>query len=99
MNLGYNMRSGGVPCQPTPPHDLTRAYMPRLLTHTPRSMATSRRDFLQRSASAAAVLTLGPLASDAAAETLTTVGREGSGAAAPIPPASIRAFEARLMRA
>lgn len=72
-------------------------------------MATTRRDFLQRSASAAAVLSLGPLASDAAAETLTSAQREGAAAAglvevptaaAPlVPVSSIKALEARLMRA
>jgi len=62
-------------------------------------MATSRRDFLQRSVSAAAALSLGPLAGDAAAETLTAVEHERAAPAAPVPPATIRAFERRLMRA
>jgi DUF1680 family protein len=67
-------------------------------------MATSRRDFVQRSATAAAALSLGPLAplanAAAAAEPPTTLEHGDAGHAhAPVPPASIRAFERRLMRA
>ena len=58
-------------------------------------MASTRRDFLQRSASAAAVFTLGPAASGASTATAL--------ASLPAPesdqPAAIRALEATLMRA
>jgi hypothetical protein len=48
-----------------------RARHPHDARHLPLvTMKSSRRDFLQRSASAAAVLSLGPLASDATAEAL-----------------------------
>ena len=54
-------------------------------------MTSSRRDFIQRSATAAAAIGLGPLASGAAAEAL--------GSAAGDSPDAIRAFEDRMMRA
>lgn len=63
-------------------------------------MRSTRRDFLQRSATAAAALGLGPLASDStvhALEALPEAAREGATAAD--DPAAIRAFERRLLRA
>ena len=65
-------------------------------------MHSSRRDFLQRSASAAAALSLGPLASDAAVGALEAVpagASTGASARAAENPAAIRAFEARLLKA
>jgi DUF1680 family protein len=58
-------------------------------------MSSTRRDFLERSASAAAALTIGPLASHPAAQALEAApaGREMD------DPAAIRAFEARMLRA
>jgi DUF1680 family protein len=56
-------------------------------------MPSTRRDFLQASASAAAALTLGPLAQSAAAE---TVGNAGHGLA---QGAEARAIEEKLIRA
>ena len=60
-------------------------------------MPSTRRDFLQRSASAAAAFTLGPLASDAA--NATTLAAMPAPAPELDQPAAIRALEARLMRA
>lgn len=59
-------------------------------------MSSSQRDFLQRSATAAAAISLGPLARDGVAQALDV---RPDAAAAPETPASIRAFEARLLRA
>ncbi len=57
-------------------------------------MSSTRRDFLQRSATAAAAITLGtPLGLEAAAETIASSGRPN----AEIP--AIAAFEAKMMRA
>jgi DUF1680 family protein len=56
-------------------------------------MSSSRRDFLQASASAAAALTLSPLAQGAAAETLAKVRRGESSAA------EARAMEEKVIRA
>jgi uncharacterized protein len=56
-------------------------------------MPSTRRDFLQASASAAAALTLGPLAHGAAAETLAIAGRGGATAA------EARAIEEKVIRA
>jgi hypothetical protein len=60
-------------------------------------MSSTRRDFLQRSATAAAAITLRPLASDATAAA-AVVGIP-SGEREVDQPAAIRAFEAKLMRA
>ena len=77
-------------------------------------MRNSRRDFLQRSATAAAALSLGPLANKAAAAELVAsevlanhsevlangCDVPGNGdAASPETPASIKAFEAAMFRA
>ncbi|MEP6764958.1 MAG: beta-L-arabinofuranosidase domain-containing protein, partial [Gemmatimonadaceae bacterium] len=62
-------------------------------------MPTSRRDFLQRSATAAAALSIGPLANKAAAAELVAHEHLSDANAAPDTPASIKAFEARMFRA
>src|SRR5690349_7309906 len=68
-------------------------------------MSSTRRDFLQRSASTAAALSLGPLAGGRVAGALETAARAPGAAGAtgapagPDSPAAIRAFEARLLRA
>ncbi|MBI3568721.1 MAG: glycoside hydrolase family 127 protein [Gemmatimonadetes bacterium] len=56
-------------------------------------MSTSRRDFLQRSAAAAAAATLAPKNALAAGDNATPAG------AAPESPAAIRAFERKMLRA
>ncbi len=58
-------------------------------------MSSTRRDFLERSASAAAALTLAPLTSHPAAEALESI----PATRAVDDPAAIRAFEARMVRA
>ena len=58
-------------------------------------MSSTRRDFLERSASAAAALTLAPLTSHPAAEALESIPTTR----AVDDPAAIRAFEARMVRA
>ena len=55
-------------------------------------MSSTRRDFLQRSATAAAALTLGPLANDAGAELISTAST-----AAEDP--RVKAFEDKMLRA
>ncbi len=59
-------------------------------------MSSSRRDFLQRSATAAAAISLGPLANGGVAQALESRAGAPDG---PETPASIRAFEAKLLRA
>jgi uncharacterized protein len=61
------------------------------------STSTTRRDFLQHSAAAAAALSLGPLASDATVGALAPHVPGAPGAKD--DPAAIRAFEAKLLRA
>ena len=65
-------------------------------------MTTSRRDFLQRSATAAAVLSIGPLANKGAAAESVANGylpNNDHAGVAPDTPTSIKAFEMRLFRA
>ena len=64
-------------------------------------MTTNRRDFLQRTATAAAAISLAPLASSAeAAERVIAGVSNGAEAAVPIEtPVSIKALERSLMRA
>ncbi|MDQ6612931.1 MAG: glycoside hydrolase family 127 protein, partial [Gemmatimonadota bacterium] len=62
-------------------------------------MRNSRRDFLQRSATAAAALSLGPLARKAAAAQLTGSEALANDDARAETPATIRAFEAQMFRA
>jgi len=59
-------------------------------------MPQSRREFLQRSAAAAAAATVAPIAAHA---TGTTEPATTAAAVAPDTPASIRAFERRMLRA